>query len=262
MSIIKKRNSLRIFFAVQNALFFRELGVRITDGRSGLFWTFFEPFIQIMIFVLIKVVIFGRSGTTFDYAAFIALNFLGFNLFKNIVTRSAGVFKANKALFVYKQVKPIDALLARAGVEIFITAILILVFYALGLVLGHDTHIKDLNMVAFGFVFLVFFTLSVSLVIAVANLFYQSVGKLVNIAMMGLMFGSAVIYPVDGTPPVFADFILINPLTHFIELIHGSYFYALDTSHVSIAYMLIWTVTLMFIGLWLYVMLEKGIITQ
>ena len=262
MSTLKKRSPLRIFFAVQNALFYRELGVRITNGRSGLFWTFFEPFVQIMVFVLIKVVIFGRNGTTFDYAAFIALNFLGFNLFRNIVNRSAGVFKANKALFVYKQVKPIDALLARAGVEIFITAILILIFYGLGLVLGHDTHIKDVNMVAFGFVFLILFSLAVALVIAVLNLFYQSVGKLVGIAMMGLMFGSAVIYPVNGTPPAFADFILVNPLTHFIELIHGSYFYALDTHHVSFSYMLTWTVVLAFVGLWLYVMLEQRIITQ
>ncbi|HHO65978.1 MAG TPA: hypothetical protein ENJ71_05620, partial [Epsilonproteobacteria bacterium] len=86
----------------------------------GLFWTFFQPFFQVMLFVLIKVFLFGRTSENFDYAVFLALNFTAFNMFKNIVNKSMGAFTANRGLFVYKQVKPIDTIIARSMVEVFI----------------------------------------------------------------------------------------------------------------------------------------------
>ena len=258
----RKRKPIEIFFAVQNALFFRELGARFSNGRAGLFWTFFEPFLQVIIFVLIKVVVFGRSGMGFDFTAFLALNFIAFNMFKNILKKSVGAFKANKSLFVYKQIKPIDTVIARSLVEIFITSILVIIFLILGLTLGYDTHIKNINMLAFGFTALIVFSFALALLIATLNLFFPSVGKIVNFIMMGLMFGSAVIYTIDMTPKVFTSFILLNPLTHFMEVIHGYYFYALDDRYVDYRYMLLWTLSILFAGLWLYHMLEKRIISK
>ena len=67
---MRKRSSFKIFLAVQNALFLRELNMRFSAGQLGLFWTFFQPFFQVIIFVLIKVVIFGRSSNDFDFAVF------------------------------------------------------------------------------------------------------------------------------------------------------------------------------------------------
>jgi len=80
---VTKRNSFQIFVNVQKALFFRELGMRFTSGRMGIFWTFFEPFFQILFFVVIKVFIFGRSSSHYDFAVFIALNFIAFNMFSS-----------------------------------------------------------------------------------------------------------------------------------------------------------------------------------
>lgn len=258
---VKHRNALRIFFAVQGALFYRELGSRISQGRTGLFWTFFEPFVQIMIFVSIKVLIFSRSASGFDYVSFLALNFLAFNLFKNIVNKSASVFRQNKALFVYKQVKPFDTVLARAMLEIFITSILLLIFVALGYYLGHDLNVKNLNGVVAGFVWLIVFSIGLGLLNASINAFFPNFGKLVSFLMTPLMFGSAVIYTVDATPLGFKDILLINPLTHFMEMIHGSYFYALDDRYVDYGYMMFWTLSVLFLGLWLYRQLEERIIT-
>jgi len=122
---IKLRTPLKVFYDVQKALFYRELSMRFSKGRSGLFWTFMEPFIQIFIFVLIKIALFGKNAENFSFAVFLALNFTAFNLFKHIVLKSRDAFKANKGLFVYKQVKPIDTIIARGLVEIFITIVII-----------------------------------------------------------------------------------------------------------------------------------------
>jgi capsular polysaccharide transport system permease protein len=256
-----KRNSFKIFLAVQNALFLRELSMRFSSGRMGFFWTFVEPFFQIMVFVFIKLTLFNSGSNDFDFAVFLALNFTAFNMFKHIVMKSATAFKANKALFVYKQVKPIDTIIARMMVEIFITAIIIIVFLFLGFYFEFDMEVKDLTMVTLGFIALVLFSFSFALVIAVVNAFVDSVGKLIGFLLTGLMFGSAIFYNVAVLPLEMQTLLLYNPLVHFMEMIHGFYFYALDDTLVSYSYMLLWTIALLYIGLWLYVKLEKRILS-
>ena len=256
-----KRNSFKIFLAVQNALFLRELNMRFSSGRMGMFWTFFEPFFQILIFVLIKMMLFGSGESSFDFAVFLALNFTAFNMFKNIVVKSTASFKANKALFLYKQVKPIDTIIARSMVEVFITAIIIIIFILLGLYFDFDMDVEDLTMVTLGFLFLIIFSFAFGVLMAVLNVFIESVGKLIGFFMTALMFASAVFFSVDLLPVELQGWLMYNPIANFMEMIHGFYFYALDDKFVSYEYMTIWTLSLLYIGLWLYVKLEKRIIS-
>jgi len=259
---IKLRKPIKVFYDVQKALFLRELNMRFSSGKSGLFWTFMEPFIQIFIFILIKIMLFSAQGESFSFAVFLALNFTAFNLFKHIVLKSRDAFKANKDLFVYKQVKPIDTIIARGLVEIFITVIIIFIFIVIGYFFNFNMEIKDFNMVFFGFLFLILFAYAFGLFVAISNLFFQSVGKLTGFLITALMFGSAIFYTLDVLPAKAREFLLLNPLTHLIELIHGSYFKALDVKYVSYSYITLWTLILLYISLWLYYKLEKRIISQ
>ncbi|MCK5854789.1 MAG: ABC transporter permease [Sulfurovaceae bacterium] len=258
---MKKRSSFQVLLAVQNALILRELNMRFSAGRMGLFWTFFEPFFQILVFVMIKLLLFGRASENFDFAVFMALNFIAFNMFKNIVTKSSGAFKANKALFIYKQVKPIDTIIARTVIEVFITSIIIIIFLAIGLYFEFDMRVKDLTMVAIGFLFLLLFSFSFALLTAVLNTFIESIGKLVGFLMTALMFGSAIFYSLEMLPMALREILLYNPLVHFIEMIHGFYFFALDDRFVSYWYMSLWTLSLLYAGLWFYIKLEKRVIS-
>ena len=257
-----KRNSFQIFLDVQKALFFRELGMRFSAGRMGVFWTFFEPFFQILFFVMIKVFIFGRSNSHFDFAVFIALNFIAFNMFKNIVMKSSGAFKANKNLFVYKQVRPIDTIVARTLVEVFITSVIIMVFFSIALYFGFDTNINDLTMVTLGFIMLLIFAFSFALFVANFIFLEEGIKKIIGFLMTALMFTSAIFYTVGMLPLKLQNIILYNPVVHFIELIHGSYFLALDDTFVSYEYMLLWIISLLFSSLWIYTKLEKRIISS
>ena len=256
-----KRNPWKIQKSVISALFFRELNMRFSSGQMGLFWTFFEPFFQILVFVLIKITLFGKSNNNVDFAVFLALNFTAFNLFKNIVIKSINAFKANRALFLYKQVKPIDTILARILVEIFITSIIIVIFLAIGLYFDFTIAINDIPMVAFGFLFLILFSFSLALFLSILNIFVDSVSRLIGFSMTALMFGSAVFYTIEILPLGMQKLLLYNPLTHFMEIIHGYYFVALDDKFVDYNYIILWTFSLLYIGLWSYVKLERRIIS-
>jgi len=258
---MKTRNSLQVFLAVQKALFLRELKMRFSVSHTALFWTFFEPFIQVFLFILIKVFIFGRASENFDYAVFLALNFVAFNMFRNIIKKSMGAFSANKGLFLYKQVKPIDTIVARTIVEVFITSIILVIFIMIGIYFQNDMNVKNLLLVAGGYLWFILFSFSMGIMLAVANSFVQSVSKVVNVSMYVLLFASAVFYSLSMLSHELAEMLLYNPVVHFMEMIHGNYFYTLDDSYVDYTYMLLWTITPLYAGLWFYVRVEKKIVS-
>ena len=212
------RKPYQIFLAVQKALFLRELNTKISVGKLGLFWLFFEPFAQVSMFILIRVTIIGRSeGANFDYAVFMAAGFIAFNMFRHILNGSITTFKANKMLFSYKQVKPIDTILARTLVQIFITGIIVLMFIFIGFLFQYNIEPENILMVAFGYLWLALFSFSVGLVVAIGNTFFVSIGKFVNILSFGLLIFSGVFFPIITLPPEAQKILLYNPLVHFLE---------------------------------------------
>jgi len=260
---LTSRKPLQIFLAVERALFLRELNMRMSVGKAGLFWTFFEPFMQVTMFILMRVVMMGSASSNYDVTVFMASGFIAFNMFRTILASSTNAFTANKGLFNYKQVKPIDTILARLLVSMFITSIIVLMFLFIGFFFQYENlKPENLLLVVFGYVWLAIFSFAVSLVVAIGNTFFDSIGKLVGILSFGLMIGSAVFFPMISVPLEYQEYLLYNPLVHFMEMIHGGYLYELDTKLVDYRYMLIWTIVPLFMGSWLYTKLEKRIISE
>jgi len=240
--------------------------MRISQGKSGIIWTFLEPFLQIFIFIYIRIVINEHSGhhiSSYSYSAFMASGFIAFNMFRQILSKSMGAFTANKALFSYKQVKPIDTVIARVLVEVFLTSCVICIFIFLGFIFEVDNFIpKNIVMVFIGLVWFVIFSLGVGLLLGIGNFFYMSIGKFMNVISFILLIFSAVFFSLSSLHPTIREILLYSPLVHFMEMIHGFYLYGLDDRYVDYIYMLYWTIIPYIIGFWLYIRLEKRIISQ
>lgn len=258
---MKVRSSWEIQKSVVYALFLREVNVRFSAGKIGYVWVFLEPLLQILIFVSVKILLFGKRSN-FDYAVFITVGFIGYNLFRHIVNNSMSAFKSNKALFAYKQVKPIDTLIARLLVEIMIMGVISFVFIGVGFYFSYDMNPKNLGMILITFVWLIIFAFGFGLFVSVIGFFFTSFTKIIKLAMMPLMFISAIFYTLADLPPPAQQLLSINPLVHFMELIHASYFYSLTDQFVNYTYMLVWTAVPLYIGLKLYVRLSKAIVSR
>jgi len=104
------------------------------------------------------------------------------------------------------------------------------------------------NLVGFGILF------------AVIGFFYENFKKIISLIFMPLFFISALFYTIDSLPFVIKQLLLYNPVVHFMEMIHGNYFYALNTKYVDYNYMLIWTLVPLYLGLYLYIKSYRKII--
>lgn len=257
-----KRSSFTIFKAVVEALFLREVQTRFGTKRLGYFWALFDAMLMVLIFAGLKSMIAEGAMPGVDFPVFLATGFLAFFLFKNIVNRSMNAFDANAALFNYVQVRPIDTIFARVMLELLVSTMATLVFVLIGLYFDYDLQVEEFNMLILAVLWLTLFAFGLGLLGAVIGSFYETFKKVIDIIMTPLFFISALMYTVESLPPLLRELILYNPLVHFIEMIHGNYFVALDTSYVSHEYMFYWTFIPLFIGLFLYIRSEKKIIAS
>ena len=257
-----KRTSVEIFSSVVKALFLREVQTRFGTKKLGYFWAVFDAMFMVLVFAGLKAAAASESMPGIDFPVFLATGFLAFFLWKSIVVSATNAFGANKALFVYKQVKPFDTIVTRTLLEILVSLVATLVFIVLGWYLDFDIAVKNFNMVMFAVAWMCLFGFGIGLMSAVFAYFYEFYAKLVNIIMTPLLFISALMYTVDSLPPVLREIILYNPLVHFIEMIHGFYFQSLDTRYVDYNYMMFWTLIPLFIGLFFYRRSEERILSS
>lgn len=171
-------------------------------------------------------------------------------------------FNANKALFSYKQVKPIDTIFARTMVEFLVITVVTVLFIFVGLYMGYDLSIKNFPMVVFALLWFILFGIGLGVFFAVIVTFFDNFKKIVNLIFLPMLFLSGLFYTVESLPSQARDIILYNPIIHFVEMIHGNYFEVLDTYYVDYQYMFLWTFVPLFFGLWLYRGVEKKVISS
>ena len=257
-----KRSPFAIFKSVVMALFLREVQTRFGTKRLGYFWAIFDPLLMVLVFAGLKSAIADSTMPGVEFPVFLATGFLAFFLWKDIVNRSMDAFSANSALFSYKQVKPFDTIVARFMLELLVSILATCVLIFLGWYIGLDMQVENFSMVVLAVAWLCVFGFGLGLMGAVFNSFYETYGRIVHVLMTPLLFVSALMYTVDSLPPVLREIVLYNPLVHFIEMIHGNYFYALNTEYVDYQYMTYWTLFPLFIGLYFYTRSEKKILSS
>jgi len=235
--------------------------MRFSTSKTGLFWTFFTPFFQVFVFSVLRGALIPHN-TPYSFPLFMAISFIAFNFFTSISIKSMSAFDANKGLFVYKQVKPIDTIIGRALVELYITMVIILCFLLIGFYAGVEIIPQNLPLLVLGFFWLMMFGIGMGVLLAVGNTFFPTIGKLVGVSSIILMFASALFYTVGSLPPAARDVILYNPLAHFMEMLHAAYIPQLDDRYVDYEYMALWTLGVLYFGLWFYRQLEERIISQ
>ncbi len=257
-----RRMPFTIFSSVIQALFLREIQTRFGTKKLGYLWAIIDPLSQVIVFSLVKTALSDRSMPGIDYPVFLATSFLTYNFFKVVMSGSMNSFDSNKALFNYKQVKPIDSIISRFFVEFLIMCVAILVFLGVGLYVGLDIAVKDFVMVMLAIAWLGVFAFGIGLLFAVIGHFYETFKKVIGFITLPLFFLSGLLYTVESLPQFAREIILYNPVIHFIEMIHGNYFSVLNTQYVDYEYMTFWTIIPLFLGLLFYLKAEKKIIAS
>lgn len=248
--VVDARSSVRVTFAVWEALFLREAIGRVSGGRWDWLWLLLEPVAQLALLLAVISAIRGQAAAGYEYAPFLAIGVLAYNLFKNTALRSMAAISANRALFTYRQVKPVDVVLVRAFLEGVIQILVSIVLLTGMSLVGFDSLPHDPLQMSVAIVLLWVFGMGLALMLAVGDTLVAEFGRLARLAFVPLFFLSGVFFSLAMVPPRIREWLLLNPIVHGLESLRAAFLlHYHPVEGVNIGYLAAFAFASFFLGL-------------
>lgn len=245
-----KRSSWQIQKAVVFALILRELKTRFGNRMVGLFWVLFEPMANIGLMLALRIIVRQRTaGVMIDVGVYLMVAMIPFFIFRNIWFRMMNAIDGNAGLFGYRQVKPADAMIARAIMEVVLYAMIFVAFMLIFAWMDYqwlpDKPLEYLGIVAT----FILWGIGAGLMSAVAVKKAPAISTFLNLTSFPLYITSGVLIPISTFPPLAIQVLMWNPLLHLVELSRWAFF---PTYHplmgVNLEYPLAVGLVLLFLG--------------
>ncbi len=249
----KPPTSLAITLSVWRALFLREAITRISKGRAAWLWLLLEPIAHMTIMMFIFSVIRVRVVSGMPAPVWVMAGLLGMFMFMRTGNQTKSAINANKSLFAYRQVKPLDTVLTRAYLECFLTVIITIIMVAGSFLLEFGVFPEDPLLLLLAFLGLWLTGLGYGLVTSVISELIPEFDKILRLFMGPIYMLSGVVFPIASVPSPYRDWLLYNPIAHGIEATRASispYYHAFQ--ELNLAYTFGCASVLIFIGLVLH----------
>tara|TARA_R110001583_G_scaffold127562_1_gene279200 strand:+ start:1184 stop:1987 length:804 start_codon:yes stop_codon:yes gene_type:complete len=252
---VRTRTPWQVTKSVWYAMFMREALARTTGDRFAAFWMIAEPVAFVLLFIAVREFL-GRmkfiAGA--DFVPWLIVGLMTFFLFREGMMRSLGAINANKALFTYRQVKPVDTVFVRCAVEFTLrTFVFIILLCGAGL-FGFSVFPYEALDVIFIWLSVWLLGIGVGLVLSVGATLIPEVERIVKMTSFPLMLMSGVMFPVNFLSHDVQEIILYNPVIHGVESIRLAFFEGYFTlGGIDLLYMYYWSLSSIALGLALHV---------
>ena len=253
MQVHSVRSATAITLSVWKALFLREAVSRLSAGRAAWLWLLLEPVINVTYMLVIYTVIRVHAVGGIDTAVWLMVGMLGFFMFRRTAAQTMNGIGANRALFTYRQVKPVDSVLVRAGLEGFLMILISIILFSGAALFGLDIIPADPLAVLEAFFGLWMIGLGFGLATSVAVELVPEMGRLIGFILMPLYVISGVMLPIGSVPQPYRDYLLLNPIAHGLEAVRlgfAPHYHAVPD--LSISYIYGFAMVSIFLGLALH----------
>jgi capsular polysaccharide transport system permease protein len=261
MSTRTLRSPFAVTISVWRALFLREAAARLARDPLTWFRAFAEPVGHIALLMTLFIVGFRqRTISGGDAVVFIMLGVLVFFIPRTMVNRSLGVVDRSEALYTYRQVQPVDTVIARAVLDSLIAVTVFVMVWTGAFLYELPVLPADplLAILAAGGLWLA--GLGLTLVLSVVSAL-SGIGASASRMLRGpLYMFSAVIHPSYMVPLPARDVLLYNPLVHGVELFRVAFMphYRVPPG-LDLTYLWQFGVVLLFLGLALHVRYQDAL---
>ncbi|HAV37569.1 MAG TPA: ABC transporter [Massilia sp.] len=262
MSVVV-RSGLSVTCSAWKALLLRETVNRLAAGRAAWVWLLLEPLIHVMFMLAMFTAVRVHTVGGIDATLWLTIGMIAFFQFRRTATQCTHAINANRALFTYRQVKPVDTVLVRAACEGFLMLLVMVMAMAVLALLGHNILPVD-PLALFGAMFgLWLIGLGFGLVTSVAVELIPEFAKIINIVMLPAYFLSGVMVQIGAIPEPYRSYLALNPLVHGLETARVSFApYYHTLTGLSLAYLYLWALLLIFLGLALQLRFAERVVRQ
>lgn len=260
--------SLRCSFAIQlrvvGALLLREVLTRFGRNNIGFLWLFVEPMLFTLVFAAVWYWIRekGMHGLDLPILAFAITGYSSVLLWRNAASRCAKAIQPNLALLYHRNVTVLDLFSARLLLEIAGATTSLIVLLGVAVLLGQAAKPADLLTMAGGWLLLVWFAISLGLVVGPLAERSDSFDRIWHMMHYPLFPISGALFLVDWLPTKVQDIILWVPMVNGVEMLRAGYYGSLIQSHYSAGYLAVVNLVLLWFGLQLVEGSKRRVTTE
>jgi capsular polysaccharide transport system permease protein len=261
MTAIIKRNKWEIWRDVIFALFVREIRTSFND-KVGISWSVIQPVAFIFLLSFSRGLMEGGDTHTIPTFTFMAIGLLFIQSFLQTFSAAARAISKNKALYAFRQVQPISAVLASSLFELLVKSFVFLGIVVIMFFMGLDLQISDPLLFLSCFLLLWFLAVSLGLIFGIVELFLNVIKQVREFLTRPLFFISAVFFSLQDFPKEYWHFLDWNPILHAIELTRFSVHSTYDDAGVSLSYLATVCLVSVFLSLIIYFSYWKEAISR
>ena len=232
-----------------HALLLREVHTRYGRENLGFVWFIAEPLLFCLGVMALWTGLKGRQEHGLPILAFLITGYLPLTLWRHVTNRAVHCFRANSALLYHRQVKMLDLLLARVVLEIYGVMIAWLVIAFVFTALGLYEPPRVWSLFYLGWFYICVLSTGFGLIIGSLTEIWEWTEKFIQPFMYFMLPVCGCFYMVDWFPEHVRALALRVPTTSAFELIRGGQFGPSVHVHYDIAYLNLWCIGLLGVGL-------------
>ena len=259
---LRRLSGFEIQWRVVNALVYRELRRRVSDAQCGFLAVLLEPIGQIAVWAALRITVSGATSVNnLNIILFLAPGVILFNLYSRVASHGLTTMEANKALFFYRRVKPIDTVLAKAIEELGLYACAAIVVFGVVWAYLYSLVLRDLPLLVMAFVVMTLLAVATSLLSLVGSYYFPNLKQVLSWLNRAMYLASGVIISPMQLPQFVRDLLVYNPLLQCIELARQAL--SIDyqiPAQVTLGYPAGFALIYLSLALWCYTNNEKVLI--
>jgi capsular polysaccharide transport system permease protein len=244
-------DAVRLQTRVVAALIRRETRARFGEHSLGYLWAIIEPTLHLLLYVLVFTYLLRRHAALGDsLALFMLTGMVPYFLFYKLATYLGGAVDENRALLNLPPVKPIDILISRAILEtatfLFVAFILFTSIYMGGT--ADAIPYRPLRVAA-GIAVTCGFGIGLGIMNTIFRAFFRNWMTIFALMLSPVFLLSGIWFLPSAVPPPFRDYLLYNPVMHYIMWVRSGFYRNYDPSELDYGYAVGWSVVTLMLGL-------------
>ena len=227
----------------------RDISGKYKDSTLGLFWSFLNPLLSMIVLTIVFSTFFGR--TIENFPVYLLSGKLVFDLFANATTGAMDSIKGNseiiKKIYVPKYMFAVGIVCSEFINFLISLIVLVAVMFATGAPFYMSLLYSPIPLF-----FLLVLTMGVGLILATATTFFTDIKYLYGVLIMLLSFMTPLFYPIEIIPEQFLFFFKVNPLYAAVSSFRDIVLYGAFPQTKFLLYLIITSIIALVIGVYLF----------
>jgi ABC-type polysaccharide/polyol phosphate export permease len=240
----------------------RDIKERYAGSVLGIFWTFLQPLLFILIYWMVfsQILRIRIQTDTGDipFIAFLLSGLLPWFALQEGVLRGASAI-LDKRHVIKKVLFPVELFPLASVMSAFIHHGVGIVLFLLGFFIWQGSvSFLQISFIIVLISLQILLTSGLSLFFSSLSVYIRDITQILGVVFQVLFYMSTILYPITSVPETFKGIILLNPFTVFTEAFHNVILYNRYPGTGNMIFLLCMTAAIFFGGIYIFRKLKKG----